>query len=275
MEWCGRQILEVLYPYDCRPPGVSEKENNNADWLKAGHALLRVVTEHLQRLNTENIYVDPAREGGAFAEMLPAPANGSAGAPSGHALPTASEHLQATLDRLARLRRRIADYSAHYNAHLTRLKRALFCLAFASALFFSLADNWDVKVAVLPLPQIFFAAALGLTMAAWVVYFCFKKTAAAERSRRARKNILRSSQLLHQPSRPDNAQHPRLPQSANGRLRTNFPTATRVTTALRRFMLLASWRPPSKRAFGRARVSRRAMGAGALTPSILPKCSGL
>jgi len=173
--------LEVLYPYDCRPPGVSEKENDNPDWLKAGHALLRVVAEHLQRLNTEKIHMHPAREDGAFAEMLPAPANGSAGAPSGHALPTASKHLQATLDRLARLRRRIADYSAHYNAHLTRLKRALFCLAFASALFFSLADNWDVKVAVLPLPQIFFAAALGLTMAAWVVYFCFKKTAAAER----------------------------------------------------------------------------------------------
>ena len=173
--------LEVLYPYDCRPPGVSEKENDNPDWLKAGHALLRVVTEHLQRLNTEKIHIHPPREDGAFAEMLPAAGDGSAAAPRGHALRTASEHLQATLDRLARLRRRIADYSAHYNAHLTRLKRALFGLAFASALFFSLADNWDVKDALLPLPQIFFVAALGLTLAAWVVYFCFKKTAAAER----------------------------------------------------------------------------------------------
>jgi hypothetical protein len=63
--------LEVLYPYDCRPPGVSEKENDNPDWLKAGHALLRVVTEHLQRLNTENIHIAPAREVGAFVGMLP------------------------------------------------------------------------------------------------------------------------------------------------------------------------------------------------------------
>ena len=173
--------MEVLYPYDSRPPGVSEKESNNPDWLKAGHALLRVATEHLQRLNTEKICIDPERENGAFVEMLPAAGGESAGAPRGHALPTANEHLQATLDRLARLRRRIADYSAHYNAHLTRLKRVLFGLAFASALFFSLADNWDVKDTVLPLPQIFFAAALGLTLAAWIVYFCFKKTAAAER----------------------------------------------------------------------------------------------
>jgi len=181
--WSGAEgkSLEVLYSYDCRPPGISEKENDNPDWLKAGHALLKIVTEHLQRLNTENIQTDPAREDGAFVEMLPAAGVGSAGASWGHALPAASEHLQATLDRLARLRRRIADYSGHYNAHLTRLKVALFCLAFASALFFSLADNWDVKNAVLPLPQIFFVTALGLTLAAWIVYFCFKRTAAAER----------------------------------------------------------------------------------------------
>jgi hypothetical protein len=181
--WSGAEgkSLEVLYPYDCRPPGVSEKENDNPDWLKTGHALLKVVADHLQRLNTENIQINPAREDGAFVEMLPAAGVDSAGAPRGHALPAASEHLQATLDRLARLRRRIADYSAHYNAHLTRLKRALFYLAFASALFFSLADNLDVKNSVLLLPQIFFVTALGLTLAAWIVYFCFKKTAAAER----------------------------------------------------------------------------------------------
>jgi hypothetical protein len=61
------------------------------------------------------------------------------------------------------------------------LKRSLFALAFGSALFFSLADNWDAKAAEWPLPQIFFVTALGLTLAAWLVYFCFKKTAAAER----------------------------------------------------------------------------------------------
>ena len=183
VKWSGAEgkSLEVLYPYDCRPPGVSEQENDNPDWLQAGRALLNVVAEHLERLNAEKIQIDPAREDVAFVEMLPAAADGSAGAQRVHALPTAGKHLQATLDRLARLRRRTADYSAHYNAHLTRLKRALFGLAFASAFFFSLADNWEVKDAVLPLPQIFFLTALGLTLAAWIVYFCFKKTAAAER----------------------------------------------------------------------------------------------
>src|SRR6202022_4001745 len=183
VKWSGKEAksLEVLYPYDCRPPGISEKEDDNPEWLKAGHAILKIVAEHLERLNTEKIHFDPAREDEAFAETLPAAPSIPAGAPRSHALPTASEHLQATLDRLARLRRRIADYSAHYNRHLARLKRVLFALAFGSALFFSLADNWDVKDAVLPLPQIFFVTALGLTLAAWIVYFCFKKTAAAER----------------------------------------------------------------------------------------------
>jgi hypothetical protein len=153
------KILEVLYPYDCRPPQVSEQEDDNPDWLKAGYAILKVVTEHLQRLNTEKIYIDSAREDRAFAEMLPAATDVTTGAPRSHALPTASEHLQATLNRLARLRRRVADYSAHYNIYLTRLKRSLFGLAFASALFFSLADNWDVKIAALPVPQTFFVTA--------------------------------------------------------------------------------------------------------------------
>ena len=172
------KTLEVLYPYDCRPPGVSEKEDDNPDLLKAGHAILKIVTEHLERLNTEKIHLEPARENRAFAELLPAAPDLLGRAPRSHALPNANEHLKTTLDRLARLRRRVADYSLHYNRHLTRLKRALFGLAFASALFFSLADNWD---AVWPLPQTFFVTALGLTLAAWLVYFCFKKTAAAER----------------------------------------------------------------------------------------------
>jgi hypothetical protein len=176
--WGEIKSLEVLYPYSCRPPGINEKEDDNPDWLRAGHAILKVIAEHLERLNTENIHLDPVREDRAFAELLPA-APGAA--PRSHALQNADEHLKATLDRLARLRRRVADYSLHYNTHLTRLKRALFALAFGSALFFSLADNWNVKDAVWPLPQTFFIIALGLTLAAWLVYFCFKKTAAAER----------------------------------------------------------------------------------------------
>jgi hypothetical protein len=171
----GTGSVEVLYPYDCRPSEVREGEEDNPEWLKAGHAILKVATEHLERLNTERIHIQPARENGAFVEMLPA-----AGGSSNHALPAASEQLKKTLDQLARLRRRIADYSAHYNAHLNRLKQALFSLAFGSALFFSLADNWDVAAS--PLPPIFFMTASGLTLAAWIVYLVFKKTAAAERS---------------------------------------------------------------------------------------------
>jgi hypothetical protein len=173
--------LEVLYPYDCRPSGVSEKEDDNPEWLKAGHALLKVVAEHLERLNSEKIRFDPGREDRAFAELLPAAAGFASGEAPTHALPNADEHLKTTLDRLARLRRRVADQSAHYNNHLTRLKRLLFAVAFGSALFFALADNWDVKDVALPLPQIFFGTALGLTLAAWLVYFWFKSTAAAER----------------------------------------------------------------------------------------------
>ncbi len=174
-----RKQLEVLYPYDCRPPDVSEKDHSNPRWREAGHAVLRAIAEHLERLNTEKIHIEPAREHGAFAEMLPAAINQSSGASQRHALPVLGEPRQTTLDRIARLRRRVADYSACYNARLAGLKRALFGLAFGAALFFSLADNWDVAAGTLP--PIFFLTALGLTLAAWIVYFRFKRTAAAER----------------------------------------------------------------------------------------------
>jgi hypothetical protein len=175
--------LEILYPYNHRPVGVKLTEEDNPAWLKAGHATLRIVAEHLERLNSEKIRVDQRREAEAFAELLPAAASSNdprASELRRHALSAASEQLNQTLDRLARLRRRVADFSAHYSAHLIRLKIALFGLAFCSALFFALADNWDVAGS--PLPPIFFLIALSLTAIAWVVYLRFKKTAAGERS---------------------------------------------------------------------------------------------
>jgi hypothetical protein len=177
----GAKSLEVLYPYDCRPAGINEKEDDNPDWLKSGRAILKVVAEHLERLNSEKIRPDPAREDRALAELLPAADNFPGGVAPCHALPDAEEHLKTTLDRLARLRRRVAGYCLHYDRHLTRLKSALFALAFGSAFLFSLADNWNASAAAWGLPQTFFVTGLGLTMAAWLVYLWFKKTAAGER----------------------------------------------------------------------------------------------
>ncbi len=68
----ARKQLEMLYPYDCRPPEVSEKDHDNPAWRKAGHAILRAIAEHLERLNTEKIQIELARENRAFVEMLPA-----------------------------------------------------------------------------------------------------------------------------------------------------------------------------------------------------------
>lgn len=175
----GEQI-EVLYPYDCRPAGVRECADDDARWVEAGREILQITTRHLERLNAEK-NVNPAREGQAFAEMLPGAPQGPADAPPNHALPTASESLQATLDRLARLRRRVADCSAHYNARLSRLKRTLFALAFCVALLFSLAEYWEAPAPGAPFQQVCFLAALGLTLATWLAYFRFKTTAAAER----------------------------------------------------------------------------------------------
>jgi hypothetical protein len=172
--------LEMLYPYDCRPAGVSEHAHNDPRWVEAGREILKVTTQHLRRLNDERVF-DPAREGQAFAELLPGAVNGPTDAPQGHALPAASESLKTTLDGLARLRRRVADCSAHYNARLSRLKRALFALAFCVALLFSLAEYWEVPARALPFRQISFLAALGLMLATWLAYFRFKTTAAAER----------------------------------------------------------------------------------------------
>jgi hypothetical protein len=172
--------LEVLYPYDWRPEDTNPKEGDDLGQLKAGQAILKVLTDHLEQLNTERIQIEPTREGRALAEMLPSAADFLAGASRSHPRGAVNDPLKEALDRLARLRRRVADYSAHYNARLTRLKLALFSLAFCSALFFSLADNWDIA-AVLPLPRIFFLIALGVTLATWIVYVRFKRTAAAER----------------------------------------------------------------------------------------------
>jgi hypothetical protein len=175
--------LEILYPYNHRPLGVRVIEEDNPAWLKAGHAILKIASEHLDRLNSEKIRVDLTSEAEAFAELLPAAANPIdpvARKLRQHALPAASEQLKQTLDRLARLRRRIANFSAHYNTHLARLKIALFSLAFCSAVSFALADNWNVAGS--PLPPVLFLIGLALTITAWIVYLRFKKTAAAERS---------------------------------------------------------------------------------------------
>ncbi|MBV9998921.1 MAG: hypothetical protein JO015_07380 [Verrucomicrobia bacterium] len=174
------EALEVLYPDDCRPRGVSESACHDPRWVEAGREILKVITQHLERLNHEKVF-DPAREDQAFAEMLPEITHGPADAPRGHALPAASESLRATLDRLARLRRRVADCSAHYNARLNRLKRTLFTLAFCVALLFSLAEYWEAPAPGTPFQQVSFLAALGLTLATWLAYFRFKTTAAAER----------------------------------------------------------------------------------------------
>jgi hypothetical protein len=48
-------------------------------------------------------------------------------------------------------------------------------------LFFSLADYWQVPDPAWPLRQVSLLAALGLTLATWLAYFRFKRTAAAER----------------------------------------------------------------------------------------------
>jgi hypothetical protein len=175
-----RETVEVLYPYDCRPPGVSESQNDNRNWQKAGYAILKIIAEHLERFNTEEIGVDSARQEKALAEMLPE-LDDSLGERPGEALPARDKPLSLILDRLARLRRRAADYSAHYNRRLTRLKHALFGLAFCSSLFFSLADNWGTTAGLSWLPQSFFAIAFGLTLSTWIAFFCFKKTADVER----------------------------------------------------------------------------------------------
>ncbi|MBV9491243.1 MAG: hypothetical protein JO069_16200 [Verrucomicrobia bacterium] len=172
--------LEVLYPYDCRPAGVSEQAYNDPRWIEAGSEILRVTSQHLERLNHEKV-TDPAREDRAFAEMLPGAANDPAKPSSPDAPFAETGSLKATLDRLARLRRRVADCSAHYNARLTWLKRALFGLAFSVAFFFSLAENWEVPARALPVRQISFMAALAATLATWLAYFRFRTTAAAER----------------------------------------------------------------------------------------------
>jgi hypothetical protein len=171
--------LEIFYPGDWSSPEAAQKPAHGSD-LRAAQEL-RAMALHLERLNTETIRVDPCREDRALIDMLPVFAEGGQGDQHDKPELAATGEMRANPDRIARLRRRMADYSAYYNVHLNRLKRLLFTLAFCAAFFFSLADSWEATAATSWLPEVYFMIAFGLTAAAWVVYFFFKKTAAAER----------------------------------------------------------------------------------------------
>ena len=167
--------LEVLYPYDCRPKGVHENDSQNRAWQEAGRKLLYRTARHLEQFNHEPAPRDEAKEKGelseAFLEM------DSFLSDENRSLPEAEhrEHhreFRRNLDRIARIRRRAATYNAHYDARFKEQKRLLFHLAFYSALFFALADDWQVDNDRLWwLRCVFFLLALLTTSLAWLVYF--------------------------------------------------------------------------------------------------------
>jgi hypothetical protein len=159
--------LEILFPYDCCPDNVHEQNYADKRWQKAGYAALFAVARKFQLLNTEQVNVSKEKQNKAFSEILPN---------ADELLPTQSRQdkiggLRGTLDHLARLRRRVADYNRYYDDRIKRLKQTLFSLAFFSALFFAFAESW------IPTPDtggvlrtVCFVAGVVLTLASWGIF---------------------------------------------------------------------------------------------------------
>ena len=169
------KLLEMLYPYDWSSSGAS-KEDDNPEWVREGREALESVAEHLREFNSETVS-NPTRESEAFAEMLRGEEHGVKQERRGLQIPTAGEPYKATLDRLARARRRVADWSDRDNRTVIRLKTTMFCLAFCVVLFLSLAENWEVSGLVAPVRLVFFLIALALMLAIWFAHLAGKKPA--------------------------------------------------------------------------------------------------
>ncbi len=158
--------IELLYPYDCRPAGVQESEGQNAAWLQAGHALLLQTAEHLEQFNAETSLRDEEKGRQKLAGLLP-PSVQDLLAADAHA-PEHCGRYEASLARIARRRRRAANYNAYYDSRFNHQKHMLFGLAFGAALLFSLAGNWEAEHDVLwPLRALCFGAALAVTVFTW------------------------------------------------------------------------------------------------------------
>ncbi|MBV8376375.1 MAG: hypothetical protein JO279_05160 [Verrucomicrobia bacterium] len=159
--------LEILFPYEYCPDHLRAQNYSDKRWQKAGYAALFALAQNFQLLNTEQIAVRKEKEARALSELLP---NAEV------LLPARSDgnelgRLRDTLDHLARLRRRIADYNRYYDERIKRLKQTLFRLAFFSALFFALAESWvPTPDTGGPLRTFCFVAGVALTLAAWAIF---------------------------------------------------------------------------------------------------------
>ena len=159
--------LEILFPYDCCPDNVHQQNYADKHWQKAGYGALFALARNFQLLNTEQISVGKDKENKAFSELLP---NAEVLLPAQSGLDKIGA-LRDSLDHIARLRRRVADYNRYYDDRVRRLRQTLFSLAFFSALFFAFAESW------VPTPDTggmlrtaCFVAAVVLTLASWAIF---------------------------------------------------------------------------------------------------------
>lgn len=152
--------IKIYYAYDCCPPGVPETDATNEQWQEAGHGRLEAITDHLKRLNEEK-GIDESGEKAALAAML----WGKEG--EIHGLDPLFEE---KLERLARVRRRFADLSMHYQGVLRRSRETMFWLALGVALFFSSAEGWQ-DPALFQMRVVFSLAAVACGSAILFVFY--------------------------------------------------------------------------------------------------------
>jgi hypothetical protein len=135
--------ITVLFPADYRrhedtaSPGEEETDQERS--RRAGE-LLRATAKPLERFNRETDDRTDDREPQEFFKLLGLPVPSVLSPPLGF-----DPSCYTALDRLARVRRRAADWATHLDRKTLRLLRWLFLLTFAAALLLHFAAHWHPR----------------------------------------------------------------------------------------------------------------------------------
>ena len=86
--------IEILFPYDFRPPNAPEKSFQDLTWQRNGYKNLVQVAKNFQQFNKERVPIDPEKQAKEFSAMLP----------DGDKALTSNQPLLARLKELSQLR---------------------------------------------------------------------------------------------------------------------------------------------------------------------------
>ncbi len=158
-----------LFPLDSCPSDPARTADADEAWQARGLRELREAARNLEELNAQEIRSTPRRGLAVEQEWIgrlgdpaaddPSPAIPPSGdaQPSAGAQPAIGE-LRRTLQRLARLRRRVAEINTYHDGTIKGLRRKLFTMALLAAVCLAAYEGWSLPVQ--PGPRLFGATPL-------------------------------------------------------------------------------------------------------------------